>query len=256
MPYRLFLNNDNDEDGDHGDRIVNDDYDDDDDDDDGDDGEDMDRSDPHICRYCGNVLKSKSSLRQHEISHTGTGKGYTCCDKVFFSKANLNRHRPSLTNTFCDAGGAPMRDPGSTGMNRGSTRNVRDEPVTGPYRKQPARHREQPGQHRSSTGTNRGLSEMLLTPAELRQRPGLTPSRCSYVSPINAAPVSYGYCLQHEPGVTGTYREQPARHREQPGQHRISTGMSPELCRDATGFHRDATDYDRDSPGYDRNSPG
>ncbi|KAH3709206.1 hypothetical protein DPMN_068668 [Dreissena polymorpha] len=53
----------------------------------------MDRSDPHICRYCGNVLKSKSSLRQHEISHTGTGKGYTCCDKVFFSKANLNRHR-------------------------------------------------------------------------------------------------------------------------------------------------------------------
>ncbi|KAH3705420.1 hypothetical protein DPMN_080491 [Dreissena polymorpha] len=128
--------------------------------------------------------------------------------------------------------------------------------ITGPYRKQPARHREQPGQHRSSTGTNRGLSEMLLTPAELRQRPGLTPSRCSYVSPINAAPVSYGYCLQHEPGVTGTYREQPARHREQPGQHRISTGMSPELCRDATGFHRDATDYDRDSPGYDRNSPG
>ncbi|KAH3815636.1 hypothetical protein DPMN_144164 [Dreissena polymorpha] len=53
----------------------------------------MDQSNPQICRYCGNVLKSKSSLRQYEMSHTGTGKGYTCCDKVYFSKANLNRHR-------------------------------------------------------------------------------------------------------------------------------------------------------------------
>ncbi|XP_052238895.1 uncharacterized protein LOC127850132 isoform X3 [Dreissena polymorpha] len=61
----------------------------------------MDHSNPQICRNCGTVLKRKSSLRQHDMSDRGTGKGSTCCDKVYFSKANLNRcHVHGEENAF------------------------------------------------------------------------------------------------------------------------------------------------------------
>lgn len=46
-----------------------------------------------ICKYCGEILKGKSSIRQHEMRHEQKGR-YTCqkCPKVFFSRANFERH--------------------------------------------------------------------------------------------------------------------------------------------------------------------
>jgi KRAB domain-containing zinc finger protein len=49
--------------------------------------------DTYICTTCGNALKRKTSLRQHEVRHTGDGK-HKCsdCSLVFFSRSNYNRH--------------------------------------------------------------------------------------------------------------------------------------------------------------------
>ena len=47
--------------------------------------------DPGVCKYCGRVCSSPSTLRQHEQRHKKSGP-YSCCDKIFFSKANLRRH--------------------------------------------------------------------------------------------------------------------------------------------------------------------
>ena len=48
--------------------------------------------DPGVCKYCGRVYSSASTLRQHEQRHKTTGP-YSCCERVFFSQANLKRHR-------------------------------------------------------------------------------------------------------------------------------------------------------------------
>ncbi|KAH3784658.1 hypothetical protein DPMN_162621 [Dreissena polymorpha] len=92
-----------------------------------------------------------------------------------------------------DAGGAPLRDTGSTGMNRGSIGDDRDEPgKTGAHRKSikmfntSGMNRESPrrtgndrrgtGNNRDGTGNNRDGTvappKPIQTPAELRQRPG------------------------------------------------------------------------------------
>ena len=49
-----------------------------------------------MCGVCGASLKSRDSLRQHEMRHKNIGK-YNCatCGKVSFSKANAEMHEAS-----------------------------------------------------------------------------------------------------------------------------------------------------------------
>ena len=55
-------------------------------------------STPMLCRYCGNIFKSKSTLRQHELRHKAEGP-YKCkeCKMVAFSSSNFERHLRSHT---------------------------------------------------------------------------------------------------------------------------------------------------------------
>ncbi|KAH3843196.1 hypothetical protein DPMN_116707 [Dreissena polymorpha] len=100
-------------------------------------------------------------------------------------------------NSHYDAGGAPVRDlassginPDSTGMNRGSILDDRDKPwktgapreITGKNRQRPARNREQPGRHRKNRdGTSYGNSQVNAVrvpqtgalPERHRHSPGL-----------------------------------------------------------------------------------
>ncbi|KAH3694248.1 hypothetical protein DPMN_081688 [Dreissena polymorpha] len=137
------------------------------------------------------------------------------------------------SDSHYNAVGAPVRDPGSTrmnrgstGMNRGSTGDDRDEigmtrdnrGSTGKDRQRPARHREQPGRHweqpgrhRSSTGAqlNRGVAVALP------------------VSDAGIAPVSAGGVTVYR-GSAGTL---PAFTGAPPGHYR----RQPLLCRASPG---------------------
>ena len=47
-----------------------------------------------VCEKCGKQFKSKSGLNDHERRHGENPRApYKCCGKVFFSRANLTRHR-------------------------------------------------------------------------------------------------------------------------------------------------------------------
>ena len=48
--------------------------------------------DPVLCRVCGQALRNRTSLRQHELRHSKQGL-YSCCNKTFFSKGTLKRHQ-------------------------------------------------------------------------------------------------------------------------------------------------------------------
>lgn len=50
--------------------------------------------DAQVCRYCGDVFRSKASLRQHEARHSNDGT-FICeiCKHVFCSKRNLEKHK-------------------------------------------------------------------------------------------------------------------------------------------------------------------
>ncbi|XP_060596467.1 zinc finger protein 324A-like isoform X1 [Ruditapes philippinarum] len=48
-----------------------------------------------LCGVCGRTFSCKASARQHERRHNKSGSGTSCCGKLFFSKANLTRHRCS-----------------------------------------------------------------------------------------------------------------------------------------------------------------
>ncbi|KAH3863405.1 hypothetical protein DPMN_026392 [Dreissena polymorpha] len=45
----------------------------------------------HVCRFCGDALKTKWGLKLHEDRHLGLSK-YSCCDKQFSRKEDLTRH--------------------------------------------------------------------------------------------------------------------------------------------------------------------
>ena len=45
-----------------------------------------------VCSYCGKAFSNKSALSQHESRH-GKNAPYHCCGKLFYSHANMNRHR-------------------------------------------------------------------------------------------------------------------------------------------------------------------
>lgn len=56
--------------------------------------------DPVLCRVCGMAFSNRSSLRQHELKHTKQSP-YICCNKHFFSKATLKRHRCHQHGEVC-----------------------------------------------------------------------------------------------------------------------------------------------------------
>ncbi|XP_063420166.1 zinc finger protein 888-like [Mytilus trossulus] len=45
-----------------------------------------------LCKICGKSFRSISAVYDHERRHAKKGP-YKCCGKVFFSKANIKRHR-------------------------------------------------------------------------------------------------------------------------------------------------------------------
>ncbi|KAH3863492.1 hypothetical protein DPMN_026481 [Dreissena polymorpha] len=49
----------------------------------------------HVCRFCGDALKTKWGLKLHEDRHLGLSK-YSCCDKQFSRKEDLTRHMCSV----------------------------------------------------------------------------------------------------------------------------------------------------------------
>ena len=48
--------------------------------------------DPEVCKFCGKVCSSTSTLRQNESRHKKSGP-YSCCERIFFSQATLKRYR-------------------------------------------------------------------------------------------------------------------------------------------------------------------
>ncbi|KAH3827342.1 hypothetical protein DPMN_129275 [Dreissena polymorpha] len=150
-----------------------------------------------------------------------------------------------------DAGGAPGRDPGSTGMNRG----------------RPGKTGAPPGNQREGPVTTGAAPETTGTATETT---GTAPSR-----------QSYGNASANAVRVLKT-SARPERHRHSPGLRRGITGDDrgenrgvacrrrygiPGLCPEAAGFHRGSTGAlpatteampgrCRLSPGHYRRQPG
>ncbi|KAH3834304.1 hypothetical protein DPMN_107625 [Dreissena polymorpha] len=153
------------------------------------------------------------------------------------SSGGITRPRKKRVISHYDAGGAPLRDPGSSGMNRDSTGMNRGS--IGDDRDEPGKTGAPPGKtgnDRRGTGNNRDST----TPTELRQR--------SAESTVNKK--------------TGAL---PERHRHSPGLRRGFTGDDrgkigalplgecrrcygiPGLCRLSPGLNRGTTG---DNRGY------
>ncbi|KAH3817354.1 hypothetical protein DPMN_118887 [Dreissena polymorpha] len=154
-----------------------------------------------------------------------------------------------------DAGGAPLRDPRSTGINRGSNGDDRDEQgktgappgITGKDRQRPVRHRKLPGRHQEQLGRYRSF-------IGLWQRPG--------GAPVNAVRVHLKLRYISKPALC---RDATDIHRGSAEALSVTTGAKPSgecrrcygipgLCRDPVGFYRGTTG-DGALPGLHRDKP-
>ncbi|KAH3876649.1 hypothetical protein DPMN_000497 [Dreissena polymorpha] len=186
-------------------------------------GEDDDMSHRTDQTTAHQTVHTTKRLTVHTMGHTTENTTKLTLDHTIYQKRRASQ-------SHYDAGGAPVRDPGSTGMNRGSIGDDRDEPgKTGASPGKTDNAGAAPGTTGTAPETTGTAPKLHLGPYRTRQSYGNAPVKAVRVLVY----LRHGECRRCNgiPGFAGTLSAftgaQPGHYRRQPG-----------LFRDAAGFHR------------------